>query len=75
VVVGRSGGAPETVVEGVTGHVVDGRDAPLLAKALADLLADPDRAAAMGAAGRARMRRDWSWPARVAQLRRLLTVG
>src|SRR5204863_6255646 len=51
VVAGRSGGAPETVREGRTGHVVDGRDLDGLVDALVVLLADPDRAAAMGAAG------------------------
>lgn len=68
VVVGRSGGAPETVRDGRTGHVVGGRDLAGLADALAGLLADPDRARAMGTAGRDWMLRDWSWPARVAAL-------
>lgn len=61
VLAGSSGGAPETVRPGDTGEVVDGRDVPALADALAGLLADPDRAAAMGAAGRAWMCRDWQW--------------
>jgi phosphatidylinositol alpha-1,6-mannosyltransferase len=61
VVAGRSGGAPETVQPGDTGEVVDGRDGPALAGTLAALLADPDRAAAMGAAGRDWMTRDWQW--------------
>jgi phosphatidylinositol alpha-1,6-mannosyltransferase len=53
VVVGRSGGAPETVLEGRTGTVVD-PDAPsALAAAVGVLLLDPARAAAQGAAGRA----------------------
>ncbi|TQM14121.1 glycosyltransferase family 4 protein [Pseudonocardia kunmingensis] len=73
VVAGTSGGAPETVQEGRTGHVVDGRDVPAVAAALAGLLADPDRARAMGAAGRAWMQREWTWPARVARLQALLT--
>lgn len=72
VVVGDSGGAPETVREGLTGHVVEGRDPRALTGALAGLLDDPARAAATGAAGRAWMVERWSWPARVAQLRRLL---
>jgi phosphatidyl-myo-inositol dimannoside synthase len=72
VVVGRSGGAPETVRDGETGHVVDGRDPVALADAVATLLADPDRASAMGAAGRRWMQEEWTWPARVAQLQRLL---
>jgi phosphatidyl-myo-inositol dimannoside synthase len=72
VVAGESGGAPETVREGRTGHVVDGRSVPAVASAVAGLLADPDRARAMGAAGRAWMRQEWTWAARVARLRALL---
>lgn len=72
VVAGRSGGAPETVREGVTGHVVHGRDPRALVDALAGLLTDPARAAAMGAAGRARTAAGWTWDARAARLRTLL---
>jgi phosphatidylinositol alpha-1,6-mannosyltransferase len=52
VVVGRSGGAPETVVPGRTGYVVDPDDPYELATRLADLLADPGHARELGAAGR-----------------------
>ena len=52
VVVGDSGGAPETVLPGRTGLVVDGSDPDALAAALTWLLEHPDVAAAMGAAGR-----------------------
>ncbi len=72
VVAGRSGGAPETVREGCTGHVVDGRDHAALADVLVALLAEPDRAAAMGAAGRDWMRTDWRWDERADRLRSLL---
>jgi phosphatidylinositol alpha-1,6-mannosyltransferase len=72
VVAGRSGGAPETVREGVTGHVVDGRDLRALVDALAGLLTDPARAAGMGAAGRAWTVAEWTWDARAARLRTLL---
>jgi phosphatidylinositol alpha-1,6-mannosyltransferase len=72
VVAGVSGGAPETVREGQTGHVVDGRDVAAVTSAVAALLADPDRAAAMGASGREWMCREWTWPARVARLQALL---
>jgi phosphatidyl-myo-inositol dimannoside synthase len=72
VVAGRSGGAPETVREGQTGHVVDGRELPALVDALVGLLADPNRATAMGAAGRAWMQADWSWADRAARLATLL---
>lgn len=72
VVAGRSGGAPETVLEGRTGHVVDGRDGDALVDALVPLLAEPDRAAAMGAAGRDLMRAEWRWDERADRLRSLL---
>ena len=72
VVAGDSGGAPETVREGVTGHVVGGRDTAALADALGGLLADPERARTVGAAGRDWMLRDWAMPALVERLRGLL---
>ena len=72
VVVGRSGGAPETVRDGETGTVVNGRDVAEVATAVADLLADPEQAAKYGAAGRDWMRRDWSWDQRTARLAALL---
>lgn len=75
VVVGDSGGAPETVADGRTGHVVGGRDLDAVARALVALLTDPDTARAMGAAGRDRMLRDWRWPVQVARLRALLAGG
>ncbi|OLR95148.1 glycosyltransferase family 4 protein [Actinokineospora bangkokensis] len=72
VVAGDSGGAPEAVIEGETGHVVDGRAVDVLAERVAGLLADPDRAAAMGAAGRAWMEEEWSWDTRAKRLAGLL---
>ena len=48
VVAGDSGGAPETVLEGETGHVVDGRDVAAIVDAVSGLLADPDAAAGDG---------------------------
>jgi phosphatidylinositol alpha-1,6-mannosyltransferase len=61
-VAGRSGGAPEAVVDGETGLVVDGRHVGAVAEAVSALLADPGRAAAMGKAGRARVERGFAWP-------------
>lgn len=52
VVVGRSGGAPETVRHGRTGYVVEPDDPYELAGRLAQLLIDPDHACALGVAGR-----------------------
>jgi len=52
VLVGRSGGAPETVLPGRTGFVVDPLDHVGLADRLTALLADPVTGRTMGAAGR-----------------------
>jgi phosphatidylinositol alpha-1,6-mannosyltransferase len=61
VVAGTSGGAPEAVDDGVTGHVVDPRDPAAVAGAITGLLGDPAKARAMGVAGRAWVERQWSW--------------
>ena len=59
VVATRVGGVPYLVEEGVTGHVVEVGDVRALAESVAGLLADPARAAAYGAAGQERARRDF----------------
>ncbi len=73
VVAGRSGGAPESVADGRTGLVVDGRDVGAIAAAVGDLLADPARATAMGAAGREWVVDDWQWSTKAQRLSELLT--
>ena len=77
VVATATGGIPEVVVPGETGLLVpieqadDGTGTPLnpdqyvadFAAALNEVVADPDRAAAMGRAGRERARDSFSWVA------------
>ncbi|MFH5210851.1 glycosyltransferase family 4 protein [Antrihabitans sp. NCIMB 15449] len=72
VIAGRSGGAPETVREGETGHVVDGRSVAQVSAAVIGVLSDRDRAAAMGAAGREWVAADWRWDVIAAKLAGLL---
>jgi glycosyltransferase involved in cell wall biosynthesis len=62
------GGNPEVVVDGVTGLLVPPRDPARLANAVLTLLADPQRASAMGAAGRARVETCYSVQAMLRQL-------
>lgn len=62
VVAGRSGGAPESLLDGQTGLVVDGESPARVAGALVDLLSDRDRRRAMGVAGRAFVERRYAWP-------------
>jgi phosphatidylinositol alpha-1,6-mannosyltransferase len=73
VVVGDSGGARESLVDGETGILVDGKRTEAVADAVATLLADPERATAMGAAGRERVLRDHTWPEIAARLAEWLT--
>jgi phosphatidyl-myo-inositol dimannoside synthase len=72
VVAGDSGGAPETVLDGVTGNVVDGRDLPAITTKIADLLANPTWATEMGEAGRRWVSRHWRWEDIAHRLTRLL---
>ena len=72
VVAGSSGGAPETVQHNKTGLVVDGRSVPQIADAVSELLADPDRAAAMGAAGREWITTQWRWDDLAGRLSNLI---
>jgi phosphatidyl-myo-inositol dimannoside synthase len=72
VVAGDSGGAPDAVVEGETGYVVDGRSVPPVADRVEALLGDEDERARLGLAGRAWVDHAWTWPAQVSALRSLL---
>ncbi len=69
VVASAVGGIPEVVDDGRTGLLVPYDPADVaafesgLAARMTELLADPDRAAAMGAAGRERVLAEFGWPA------------
>ena len=67
VVASRVGGIPEVVEGSVTGLLVPPDDPASLADALNMLVRDPQRAAAMGRAGRERAVAEFSWDAVAAQ--------
>ena len=67
VVGSRTGGIPEVVADGETGLLVPPGEPEPLAEALNALLRDPDRARAMGQAGRKRAVAEFGWPAIAAQ--------
>jgi phosphatidylinositol alpha-1,6-mannosyltransferase len=72
VIVGDSGGAPETVEVGQTGFVVDPNDHAAIANCLLELLMHPSRVHAMGERGRSWIRRAWTWQVTGARLSALL---
>lgn len=72
VVVGDSGGAPDTLIDGATGHVVNGRDLDQIAGAIVDLLQDRPRALAWGMAGRDYVTERFQWDDLADRLRRML---
>jgi phosphatidylinositol alpha-1,6-mannosyltransferase len=70
VLAGDSGGAPETVEPGRSGFVV--RTVADIVEGVQYLLEDPARAGSMGAAGRARVEAEFTWPAVAARLQTAL---
>ena len=78
VVSSKTGGIPEVVADGETGLLVPPVDPAALAAALNGLTRDPDRAAAMGRAGRQRAVKHFDWSriaAQTAQLYAELVAG
>ena len=71
VVVGRSGGSADSLLDGVTGVLTDPTP-DHLAEAVLSLLRDPALARAMGARGREWVCQRWSWDESAAQLSDLL---
>ena len=65
-IAGEAGGTGAAVVEGQTGHRVDGSQPDGVATALKRMLADPARAAALGTAALGRVREEFDWD-RVAE--------
>jgi len=61
VIGGVSGGAPDAVIDGVTGYVVDGNDLSAIAERAIKLLQSPDTRREMGRAGRAWVIENWRW--------------
>ena len=61
VVGGKSGGAPDAVLVGETGLVVDGTSASEIADACIELLSNPELCLAMGSTGRQWITDNWRW--------------
>lgn len=61
VVGGKSGGAPDALLEGETGFAVDGRNPSAVADAILRLLRDPELGKKMGKRGREWIIENWEW--------------
>ena len=72
VIAGDSGGAPETIIPGKTGLVVDPTRPEPLAEAITPLLIDRDRAEAMGRAGAEWVHSEWTWDRMADRLKDML---
>ena len=75
VIAGKSGGAPDAVLEGVTGVTVDGRNSSDIARAAIALLDDLDEARAMGARGREWVISNWHWETWAKEFGKLLRIN
>lgn len=58
---GASGGAPDAVIHGQTGFVVDGRDVSAIAASAVAMLSNPELLQKMGSRGREWAVEKWSW--------------
>jgi len=72
VVGGKSGGAPDAVLIGETGLVVDGTDLTEISSACIELLKNPELSALMGTTGRQWIIDNWRWEIWAAKYSALL---
>jgi phosphatidylinositol alpha-1,6-mannosyltransferase len=61
VLAGRSGGAPDALIVGKTGEIVDGTNISEIASTINELLDNPSRLREMGIAGREWTEERWGW--------------
>jgi len=75
VIAGKSGGAPDAVLEGETGITVDGRNPTEIAQAVIYLFDNPAQAVAMGRRGREWIYSTWRWEIWASKFTHLLKVN
>ncbi|MEI7561000.1 MAG: glycosyltransferase family 4 protein [Actinomycetes bacterium] len=73
VIVGKSGGAPDAVIENKTGLTVDGTSSKEIAEAVCKLLSDTKLAKQMGDEGRKWVVENWRWEIWADKFNKLLT--
>lgn len=72
VVGGKSGGAPDALLEGETGFAVDGRNPDEVSEAILRLLHDPQLGLRMGKRGRQWIIENWEWNRWSSEFNKLL---
>lgn len=72
VVAGDSGGAPDAVLEGTTGFVVNGKDCKQISDCISELLLNEPLRVSMGMAGRDWITKEWRWQIWAAKFAELL---
>ena len=75
VIAGNSGGAPDAVLQGETGLVIDGTKKEEIAAAAIGLLLDAPRSKAMGIRGRQWIMQEWRWDIWSTRFAQLLKVN
>jgi phosphatidylinositol alpha-1,6-mannosyltransferase len=73
VIAGKSGGAPDAVLDGKTGFLVNGRNHREVGSAVIKLLSDQALRQKMGADGRVWMEQLWSWEGIGARFEEIIT--
>ena len=74
VIAGNSGGAPEAVIDGVTGFVLNPNNQMILAEKIIELLLNKELSNRLGKQGRSWIEKQWQWPNRHLQLKNLLST-
>ena len=74
VIAGNSGGAPDAVINEVTGYVIDPKNQNQLIEKIVNLLINPDLRNRLGKQGRSWIEKQWQWPSRHLQIRKLLST-
>ena len=74
VIAGNSGGAPEAVIDGVTGFVLNPNNQMIFAEKIIELLLNKELSNRLGKQGRSWIEKQWQWPSRHLQLKNLLST-
>ncbi|MDA2977264.1 MAG: glycosyltransferase family 4 protein [Actinomycetota bacterium] len=74
VIAGNSGGAPEAVIDGVTGFVLNPNNQMILAEKIIELLLNKELSNRLGKQGQSWIEKQWQWPSRHLQLKNLLST-